>query len=213
MKQRCIIITSYNDGLIKDCFDLRPDDFIICADGGYALALAEGIVPHLVMGDFDSFRGTVSKGIKTVRVAAEKDDTDTMLCLKAGLSQGFHEFIICGGIGGRLDHTIANLQAIAYALDCGKPLWIHSGTHKATMIDGGHITITSCQELKSKGFKLSIFSFSAECTGVSIKGAFYPLTDATLKNNFPLGVSNEFLEDTVTISNTSGKLLIILAKE
>lgn len=213
MKQRCIIITSYSDTPIKDCLNFHFDDYIICADGGYALAEAAGITPDLVIGDFDSYEGSISQEINIIRVAAEKDDTDTMLCLKTGIEKGFEEFIICGGIGGRLDHTIANLQCLAYAVDCGKKLWIYSGADTITMIEGSRLQIDHCKELKSMGYRVSLFSYSNECTGVCISGVFYPLNNAILKNNFPLGISNEFLEDQITISNSTGKLMIIMSKE
>ncbi len=34
--------------------EIRPDDLIICADGGVQNALALGVTPHVVLGDFDS---------------------------------------------------------------------------------------------------------------------------------------------------------------
>ncbi|WP_027398159.1 thiamine diphosphokinase [Anaerovorax odorimutans] len=211
--KRCIIITSYIDGLIKDCIDINCDDYIICADGGYNLAEAEKIMPNLVIGDFDSFKGHIPISIETIRTTPEKDDTDTLLCLKTGIQRGFNDFIICGGIGGRLDHTIANIQCLSYAIDNKIRLWINSKNDKVAMIEDMQIKLSSCQKYKKEGYKISLFSYTENCTGVCIQGVYYPLINADLKSNFPLGVSNEFIEDTITISNTTGKLLIILSRE
>ena len=42
-----------------------------------------------------------------------------LLALKCGLERGFRDYLILGGLGGRLDHTIANFTVLAYAIDHG----------------------------------------------------------------------------------------------
>lgn len=214
---RCIIITSYQSMPIREFFDLRQDDFVICADGGYACAKAENIRPRMVIGDFDSTdHGLMEKDLersgwndcRIVRVAAEKDDTDTMLCLKYGIDQGFHQFFALGGLGGRLDHTVANLQTAAYAADRGKSIWFLDGNNRATVRKPGKLTVP-----RADGFKLSLFSFGDRCEGVSIRGVKYPLDNHTMTNRLPLGVSNEFCGDAAEISHTAGNLLIILSRD
>lgn len=215
---RCVIITSYQSALLKESFDFRKDDYIICADGGYSFARMEGIKPNVLIGDFDSMDfneaesdlrniGTRSS-CDVIRVAAEKDDTDTMICLQYGMNKGFDEFFILGGLGGRLDHTIANLQTMSYAVDHQRTIWFLDGKNKATLRNPGRITIQ-----KLTGFKISLFTFGDSCDGVSIQGVKYPLESCPLNNSFPLGVSNEFVEENAEISHTIGKLLIILSRD
>ena len=87
--------------------------FIIAADAGIEKLNKAGIVPDLIIGDFDSL-GTRPSG-ENVRVfPIEKDDTDTMLALKEAISLGYDTVIISGGLGGELDHTMANLQTLLY---------------------------------------------------------------------------------------------------
>lgn len=209
---RCVIITSFQTALLKESFLFRENDYIICADGGYSYAFAEGIRPHIIIGDFDSMdvnqMETCSKDYPIIRYAAEKDDTDTMICLNYGIDQGFSEFFILGGLGGRLDHTIANLQTMSHALDLQKSIWIFDGKNKAAMRNPGEVTI-----YRQEGFKLSLFAFTGFCEGVSIRGVKYPLKDALLNHSFPLGVSNEFIDDKAKISHRSGKLLIVLSQD
>jgi len=215
---RCIIITSWQSALLKESFDFRKDDYIICADGGYYHARAEGILPDLIVGDFDSsdfahinedlsYSG-ISHGCRIVRTAAEKDDTDTMICLKYGLDHGFDEFFAIGGLGGRLDHTLANLQAMSYAVDHGKTIWFFDGKNRATLRNPGRLSVN-----KAEGYYISLFSYGEYCEGVCIQGVKYPLNNHRLDHSFPLGVSNEFLDETAEISHTHGKLLIILSKD
>ncbi|MDF3003052.1 MAG: thiamine diphosphokinase, partial [Bacillota bacterium] len=138
----------------------------------------------------------------------EKDDTDTLYCLKYGIELGFEEFYILGGLGGRLDHTMANLQTMSYAIDRQKNIWFLDGKNKTTLRNPGEHTIP-----KEEGIKLSLFSFGDFCQGVSIKGVKYPLDNCRLENSFPLGVSNEFTDDFAAISHTAGKLLIVLSQD
>lgn len=205
---RCIIIAAHNEVAVKSIVNIRADDFIICADGGYAFAAAEGIVPNLVIGDFDSFHGVVEPSIEVERVAAEKDDTDTLLCLKRGIERGFEEFIIVGGIGGRLDHTIANLQTVAYGCERGCFVLLADKGNLVTMIGADTVKLP-----KVNGYKLSVFAFGDVCEGVYESGVKYPLTNATITNTFPIGVSNEIEAENAVISCKKGKLLLVMSKE
>ena len=215
---RCVIVTSYQSALLKESYDFRPDDYVICADGGYSHARAEGIKPNAVIGDFDSINfHDIEEDLKNsgligscrvVRVAAEKDDTDTLISLKYGIDQGFHDFYVLGGLGGRLDHTIANLQTMSHAIDHQKTIWFLDGKNRATLRNPGTLTIQ-----RQKDFKISLFTFGDYCGGVSIHGVKYPLNDCLLNSSFPLGVSNEFIEENAEISHSSGKLLIILSHD
>lgn len=213
---RCVIITAYQSEDLSENFQFSPEDFVLCADGGYRHALSAGIRPHLLIGDFDSLDESAldlqndfeDGGGKIVRLPAEKDDTDTLYCLKYGIKLGYEVFYVLGGLGGRLDHTLANLQSMSYTADLGKQIWFLDGKNKTTLRTPGEITIQ-----KEDGFKLSLFSFGDFCEGVSIKGVKYPLCNCRLNNSFPLGVSNEFADDFAVISHTAGKLLIVLSKD
>lgn len=192
---------------------MKEDDFIICADGGFLHARSEGIEPDILIGDFDSMNDIPDDfvsgcGCEIIRLAAEKDDTDTMICLKYGIEHGYEEFFILGGLGGRLDHTVANLQTMSYAIDRKKSVWFLDGKNRTTLRTPGKLTVK-----KEDGFKISLFAFTESCEGVCISGVKYPLKDCVLGNSFPLGVSNEFLSDQAEISHTSGKLLIILSRD
>ena len=211
--KRCVIITSFQSSALKDSFTFQEEDYIICADNGYSYAKLEGIKPNVVIGDFDSMDSDLqdfnsTKECEIIRLAAEKDDTDTLFCLKYGIEQGFDEFFILGGLGGRLDHTVANLQTMSHAIDHQKSIWFLDGKNRATLRNPGKLLIQ-----RMAGFKISLFTFTDFCEDVCISGVKYPLHNCLLNNSFPLGVSNEFLVDQAQISHTSGKLLVILSKD
>lgn len=207
MIKRCVIITAFVDGNISEIYQKESSDYIICADGGTQIAEKGGIVPDIVLGDLDS-ANVIDEKYDFIKFPKEKDDTDTMLCLKYGIDKGFDNFVIIGGIGGRFDHTIANIQTLAYAKE-------HNVTAKLISKDAECFFLwekDSCELNKKDGFYLSVFSYSEKCTGVTIKGTKYPLENGELTNTFPLGVSNEITENKAYISLDKGKLLVILAR-
>ena len=183
-----------------------PGDMVICADGGIRHAEALGLIPDLVVGDFDSY-GYRDFPCETQVFQSEKDDTDMLIAIKAGLAAGYRSFALYGGLGGRLDHTVANLQHLLYLSDHNAQGCLLDAKNEAFIIDKSRMIP------RKKGYKLSFFSADTACCGVSLRGVKYPLAEATLTNAFPLGVSNEFAGDRCEVSLRSGRLLCILSKD
>ena len=88
-----------------------PGDYVIAADRGYDSLMAYGVNPDLVVGDFDSL-GEVPNHPNVIQLPAEKDDTDMVFALRQGLDLGYRRFVMLGGVGGRLEHTLGNLQLL-----------------------------------------------------------------------------------------------------
>ena len=107
MKNICYIIgASVTDGMY---IDKKDGDFIIAADAGLASLEKLGLVADLAVGDFDSL-GCIPDFENKICHPAEKDDIDTALALCEGMKRGYRTFVIYGGLGGRLDHTMANIH-------------------------------------------------------------------------------------------------------
>jgi thiamine pyrophosphokinase len=211
--RRCVLISAYLDAAISEIAPVGAGDFVICLDGGYARAAAEGLVPDVVLGDFDSLKSPVDPGFKgrIIRAPAEKDDTDAMLGLKYGLELGFSDFLMIGGLGGRLDHSLANLQALSFCLDQGGRMWVADAANKATIIADRSFTLR--REEKEGAAYFSLLSWTERCTGVCVENAKYTLRNAVLTQGMPLGVSNEFLEGPAVVRLESGRLLVILSRD
>ena len=92
----------------------RAEDFVIAADAGYTALCRRGVRIDEVIGDFDSFMGRAPDHPNVYRLPVEKDDTDMLFALRVGLKRGYREFHLYGGVGGRLDHALANLQCLAW---------------------------------------------------------------------------------------------------
>ena len=183
--------------------DLKYDILIAC-DKGYGYAKNMKLTPDVVIGDFDSFTGVIDPDIKVLRYPIEKDDTDTMLAVKYALNEGCDRIVICSALGGRMDHTIANIQSMAYAASHGALCEIMSENEYMRTFTGGKTRVK-----ERDGYSISLFSLSDECKDLSIEGAKYNLKNATLTNIFPLGYGNSREHDYVTISMSSGILLIV----
>ena len=224
--KRFIIIPSSPEGFspepVMDLIgEISPDDYICCADGGYSRCVVENIRPDIVIGDFDSEKlDTVrSQGIEVQISPGEKGDTDTLLCVKYGISLGFGRFIIAGGLGGDFGHTLANIQALSFLTDMECEAEIVSGNERLFMADGEAVRVgfepkpaTPAVFFGRPGKNFSVFSYTERSTGVYIQNAKYELDDALLTQSYPLGARNEFInENDVTVSVKFGRLLIVAA--
>jgi thiamine pyrophosphokinase len=179
-----------------------PGDFIIAADGGYRHCQAAGLVPDLLLGDFDSL-GALPPAAEVKRFPVDKDDTDTMLAFKLGLDRGYRTFRLYGGTGGRMDHTLANLQGLAYLARRGAKGYLYDETFVFTALWNDSLDLPA----RPSGV-FSVFALGADARGVSITGGRYPLEDGDLSPYFPLGVSNHFGGRPVRISVREGCLLV-----
>ena len=199
--ETCFIFGAGKDtGLVRPP---APGDYVIAADGGYLACRRAGIVPDLLLGDFDSLPEKPDFE-KILQVPVEKDDTDTFLAAKYALERGCRTFHIYGGTGGRLDHTLANLQLLVWLSQRGSRGYLYDETFTYTAITDGGITIPRGPEWGL----LSVFCMGPDAEGVFERGVQYPLTDAVLTAEFPLGVSNHIIEAEAQISVRKGSLLI-----
>ena len=187
------------DGLLEP---LEADDFLLAADGGLRHLEQLNLTPQGILGDFDSL-GYTPEGAEVFPV--EKDDTDAMLAARKGLELGFREFWFYGSLDGpRLDHTIANFQTLQFLADRGAKAYLIGKDYLVTVIKEETITFPAT----ATGI-LSVFCLGADAAGVTIRGAKYELEQGTLTAGFPLGVSNHFLGNEVTVSVEKGSLLIL----
>lgn len=182
-------------------------DFIICADGGYKNSRLLGRECDLVVGDFDSL-GRVPEKENVITAPTEKDETDLMLAFLQGYERGYRDFVILGALGGeRFDHSMGNIQLLS--------LMAHKGARGRIFHKGQCLTVIKDSFLgftaREKGY-ISVFSLSDESRGVTIENLKYPLENAVLTRNKPIGVSNEFLGKESRISVSQGELLIIYQK-
>ncbi len=177
---------------------------MLAADAGYLACRQAGVVPDLLLGDFDSMDQPEDFD-RIRRMPVEKDDTDTMLAVKAGLEQGCGEFYLYGGTGGkRLDHTLANLQTLLYLRRRGARGYLYDNDFVWTAIENETLTVEQTVEWGL----LSVFSLEGRAAGIDEAGVQYPLSRASLTAEFPLGVSNHIIAPKARITVRQGALLV-----
>lgn len=181
---------------------LRPGDHLIYCDGGLRHADGLGAPPDLIVGDFDSHERPETDA-ETIVLPREKDDTDTVFAAKEALRRGFEDFLLLGMIGGRLDHTLANV-GVLLMLDA-------AGKKAAALDDYSEMEIVSGETSVPGTWPFfSLLSVDGPAEGVTIRGAKYPLEDARVDAGYQYAVSNEVLPgETARIGVKKGRLLLV----
>ena len=204
-KTRCVIVSG---GDFSPVQGLKPgEDYVIACDRGYTYCERLGLRPDLLITDYDSYSGPTDPAVPVNPFASEKDDTDTMLAVRFALERGFSEVLLCCALGGRLDHLLANLQALVFARKHGMRASLYSEDTEITALMNETLLLP-----RREGRSLSVFAADGPCRGVCIRGAKYPLENAEILPSFPIGVSNAWASDTAEISLSEGILLVILSK-
>lgn len=179
------------------------EGFVIAADGGLAELALMGRRPDLVVGDFDSYGGPLPDGVPVVRHPVMKDDTDTALAVREALRRGAGRVLIYGGLGGRLDHTVANLQLLAALARQGVEGFLIGGRETVTAVCAAQVRFNA-----SFTGTVSVFAWGGEAR-VTETGLLYGLDRATLRDDVPRGVSNEFTGREARVTVHAGTAMIL----
>ena len=201
MKKNCFIVGAGSFSGMK--YKPSQGDLVIAADGGFQYLQEEGIWPDVLLGDFDSLEYE-PRHEHLIRHSPIKDDTDMALAAAYGMEQGCERFFIYGGLGGRLDHTIANIQLLAGLSRKGMEVYLLGEGIVVTAITNESIAFDEMAE-----GMISVFCLGETATGVFERGLKYGLEDASLTCDRALGVSNEFTGMKSSIEVDKGTLLIL----
>lgn len=202
--KRCVIIGGAdinNYDYIRTSF--TKDDFFIFCDSGLKHLEGLQVMPSLIVGDFDSHENP-HMDVETIVLPCEKDDTDTVYAVKEAIKRGFHDFLIIGVIGARLDHTLGNVSILLYLDSLGL---------KGTIIDDySDMELVSAQPvyISDQYPYFSLLNITGRAKGITIIDAKYPLDNAEITCEYQYGISNEVLPGKqAMVSVSDGKLLLI----
>ena len=198
------------------CLAPAPDDRVIAADRGAAHARAWGWPVHLLVGDLDSLGGEEAalvaiSDVPVITAPTAKDETDLELALVHALAQGTDEIIICGALGGRTDHLLANVLLLARPDLAGRRVTLADGRESIRLLRqrGGEAAPAHLELLGTPGDLLSLLPLGCDAVGVTTEGLQYPLHDETLFLGQARGVSNVFTAARADIALRRGLLLVI----
>lgn len=205
------MIPAYIEGKIRNIVteEELATSLIICADAGYEKASAENIVPDIIVGDLDSMdKGSFAppEGVKMITANWHKDETDFELALTTAMGEGCTEVLVAGGFGGRIDHTLGNIQNMVDFYRRGLPVTMKDERNMLTVLENGSVRIPA-----EKGMNLSILAFTENAV-VTALGVEWPLEDYHMRSDRPLGVSNFVTADHAEVTVKSGTVLIMLCR-
>lgn len=182
----------------------KDGDLILAADSGCENAKKLGLTPHVVVGDFDSFRGTLPEGAETLKVPAEKDFTDSQLAVDVARKKGASEIFLVGGLDGRLDHALSNLSILEALWRAHIRAVISDGKNRVRYIEN------TSELVLNLGYKyLSVLVADKKARGVRIDGCKYPLKNATLDRTNQFAISNELCGNCALVSVRRGGIYIV----
>lgn len=192
---------------------LRPGDRLYCADGGGRAALALGLRPTLVIGDFDSLDAAAlealrARGAVIERHPTHKDETDLELAVLRAAREGAEDIVILGALGGRFDHALANALLLGLPALARVRARLAAGPETVMLLRGpGTLALEG-----AAGDLISLLPLG-EATGITTEGLEYPLREERLGLGPARGVSNVMLGPRASVRVEQGALLCVQIRE
>ena len=215
--QKILIISGgdISDDFAKEWIGQYQADFTIVADSGMEFMRRAGLVPDMIIGDFDSvLPDTLSffkeqEGIVWKELNPVKDDTDTEFAIRQAIGLGTKEITVLGATGSRLDHVLGNVALLGIGIKEQVMIQLVDAHNRIRMIDES-LSLTKAEQF---GNFVSLLPYSGEVKNVTLKGFKYPLENYTMGNFSSLGISNEIVEEEAEILFEEGILLVIEARD
>lgn len=187
---------------------IRPGDYILCADGGTRHALDLGLTPNIVIGDLDSVtyeerRKMEEMGVEVLEFSRDKNETDLELVINHALTLNSSQILILAALGGRMDHTLANITLLSN---------LQLATFNIRLADGVEELFFCRDQAQVEGRSgdiVSLIPWQGEVTGVFTENLRWHLHHETLYPDKTRGISNEMTAEVATITIQSGLLLIV----
>ena len=207
----CIVLNGEikNYTKTKDIIVEEKYDYIIGGDGGCNHLFKMNILPNYIIGDLDSINKDLisyyeNKNIILKKYPSHKDATDGEMCVHLAKELKASSIDFIAALGGRIDHTLANIGLLNYAKDMDIIPRIITDEEEIYIIRNEEKVISG-----KKGDTISIVAIEKDARGVTLKDLEYPLNNAKLGHLSSLGISNVMLKDECRIKIEDGCALII----
>lgn len=211
-----IRVIIFANGVIEDYAALEATfhvgDLLVAADGGLRHLQQMNQTPALLIGDLDSVtpeevEQASAEGVFVQQFPREKDETDLELALNHVLQAGYKNIRIAGALGGRLDHTLGNINLLLDERFASCDIRLEDG-HQEVFIIRGHAMIEGIA-----GDIVSLIPAGGDAEGVTTVGLKYPLLSETLRLDRTRGISNVMLDETAEVHLQNGLLICIHSRE
>ena len=197
---------------IPDVTGYMQDAIWIGVDRGVLYLMEQSIPIEAAFGDFDSVTNEEWTKIEensnmVQRYKPEKDETDMELAVGWAIDKGATTIKLFGATGGRMDHSIANLQLLLREILSNKDIQIEivDNQNRIKMVQAGTYFVEEDLEYPY----ISFFPYSTNIVGLTLEGFKYPLVRSNLPTSSTLCISNELIRETGTFSFDEGILMVI----
>lgn len=198
-----VAASDFNAEHFRAAYEAGRFDAVIAADGGFAHLQRLDIAPSIALGDFDSL-GYVPAECPVRAYPSHKDESDAEIAFEYAAEQGFDEVMAYGMLGGRLDHTLANIQLMAAYAERGMAVSaVHLDCQLRYVVGPSRYELPPLPE-----GTVSVFSLVPAATGVTERGLEYPLDDAVMTDRTTRGLSNELVGAPASVAVETGTLLV-----
>lgn len=209
----CLVITGgpIDLGFAGDFLKDRRFNKVIAVDAGLEAVKALGILPDVIVGDFDTVKPEVLSEFRQMEHIIwevhqpEKDETDTELALNRAMASGYGEIAVLGATGGRLDHMLGNIHLLYLCLQKGIFAYLLDSQNKVYLLDEGKDFF----EETLWGKYVSFLPLSQEVKGITLTGFKYPLYEKDIEIGTSLCISNELIEEEARIDFREGVLICV----
>jgi thiamine pyrophosphokinase len=184
------------------------------ADRGTLYLLRNKITPTVAFGDFDSVTSSelewINKRLKEHYVyPKEKDKTDLEIALQYAIDQKPDLIQIFGATGGRLDHSLINLQLLVQTMQVGITTKLIDRWNEVELKMPGLYQV----EQNVSFPYISFIPFSNEVCGLTLNGMKYPLSHFTLLKGSTRCISNEIIKEKGTYSFHEGIIMVVRSRD
>lgn len=208
----CVIVGAGDIAHYDACAARIPAPaFVVCADGGLRHCARLGVSPDLLVGDFDSADpAMIPAGVPRVPLRPDKNYTDSYHAVEEAAARGHRRLLLCGMLGGRPDHSLANLQLLAGCAARGMDAAMTDGVTDIYALAAARGQEAELTLQPRRRHYFSLLSMVDACEGVTILGGVYPLEDYPLSSLEARAVSNEFAGRPVRVLLRGGVLLVMV---
>lgn len=203
------------DGFAREYIDDWKPDYVIAADRGMEFCHRMGRIPECMIGDYDSVMPEVydyfrrQSGIEWHSYPPEKDDTDSGLAVELALEKGSSDIHMIGMTGTRIDHMLGNIQLLHRILEQGVRGRILDSHNRIRLVQGTE----TLHKVDAFGSYVSLLPLTGRLEGVTLTGFKYPLTNAVMRSDNTLGISNELADETACIVIRQGIGILIESRD
>ena len=215
--KRCLILTGGKLSLAFAGPFLEKNKYekVIAVDGGLEAAKKLGIIPDVIVGDFDTVHPEILAYYRKMEHIIwevhqpEKDDTDTEFAIRESIRRGADSITIIGGTGTRLDHVLGNISLLGIGLEEQVAMELLDEHNRIRMIQDA----LTLEKETQYGKYVSLIPYGGDVQEITLWGFKYLLSDYTMGGFNSLGISNEIVDNRAEIRFRSGILLVIESKD